>query len=441
MRPHEALKKALAAHPDSATLLTENAEVLYRAGKPWEVGPAVAAALKADPCFARAFFVYGSLMGLQSNQATERKAIQTAHQLDPNDVEIRNAWLNLLPSQERIPALEALVGSGANNDDEEVKRRQKDLDDLKKTAAEPAKTCRLVSNATTAEVPLQAIIQERHGILANVGHTLNVSLNGHESHLMLDTGADGLTVSRGVAEKAGLKPSGATANADQIKIGPLEFKDCRISVVEKGMGEQDGLIGTDVFSRFLITLDYPVSKLKLDALPNPTTQSQPEPLSLSTEGSDAAGEGRAADRSIAPEMKDWLPVFRVGHDLILPGSLHPPDVKLFLVDTGADSTNIAPEAAREVTKVYFNNSLRAYLPEGAKPYVAEAVDIKFGGISKHEMGLPAWPMDMERTEAGMEIAGKLGADILEELTIHIDYRDGLMKFEYDPKRGYHPPNR
>jgi hypothetical protein len=24
--------------------------------------------------------------------------------------------------------------------------------------------------------------------------------------------------------------------------------------------------------------------------------------------------------------------------------------------------------------------------------------------------------------------------------MHIDYRDGLMKFEYHPKRGYHPTN-
>jgi len=41
---------------------------------------------------------------------------------------------------------------------------------------------------------------------------------------------------------------------------------------------------------------------------------------------------------------------------------------------------------------------------------------------------------------GLGISGILGADILEELTIHIDYRDGLVKFEYDPKRGYHPPH-
>jgi hypothetical protein len=36
----------------------------------------------------------------------------------------------------------------------------------------------------------------------------------------------------------------------------------------------------------------------------------------------------------------------------------------------------------------------------------------------------------------MEISGFLGANTLDQLTIHIDYRDGLVKFDYDPNRGY-----
>jgi len=37
---------------------------------------------------------------------------------------------------------------------------------------------------------------------------------------------------------------------------------------------------------------------------------------------------------------------------------------------------------------------------------------------------------------GMEISGLIGATALNLLTIHIDYRDGLLKFDYDPSRGY-----
>jgi hypothetical protein len=103
---------------------------------------------------------------------------------------------------------------------------------------------------------------------------------------------------------------------------------------------------------------------------------------------------------------------------------------------------VSPDAAREVTKVNEDHSFRIMGLNGAvdKRYVAEMLDIRFGGISKHELGIPAIPLESQSVYSGMIVSGMLGADILEELTIHIDYRDGLMKFEYDPKRGYHPPN-
>ena len=82
--------------------------------------------------------------------------------------------------------------------------------------------------------------------------------------------------------------SGAKANkaayttfADDIKIGSLEFKDCAVEVMDKGnVADSDGLIGMDVFSRFLVTLDYPMRKLLLAPLPRAAqrherTQTQP----------------------------------------------------------------------------------------------------------------------------------------------------------------------
>jgi hypothetical protein len=36
----------------------------------------------------------------------------------------------------------------------------------------------------------------------------------------------------------------------------------------------------------------------------------------------------------------------------------------------------------------------------------------------------------------MEISGFIGYTALGQLTISIDYRDGLVKFTYDSKRGY-----
>jgi hypothetical protein len=36
------------------------------------------------------------------------------------------------------------------------------------------------------------------------------------------------------------------------------------------------------------------------------------------------------------------------------------------------------------------------------------------------------------------VSGLIGANTLAQPTMHIDYRDGLVKFDYDPSRGLPP---
>ena len=489
----EVLAPALAAHPDSATLLTEKAELLYREGKPWEVANYIAAALKADPCFPRAYRIDSWLMGAESNRATMRKATLIAHQLDPDDPEIHDAWLNTLPVSQRIAAVESDIASGKITDQAKLDARKKYLEALKKFAAEPRKTCSLVSHQETAEVPMLAILAQQrggalHGSLVANSFGLGVKINGHDSTLELDTGATGLTISKSAAERAGLKltdtlkvggigdegpAKGHLAYADSIQIGGLEFKDCAVTVLDNlrgdrasflgaSFGDQDGLIGTDVFGAYLVTLDYPMRKLILAQLPQRPGQPKETETRLATSGADvpekepvksgteAAANGNQTvpqiklyDRYIAPDMKDYLQVYRVGHDLLTPGSLHKPDVGLFLVDTGSWATQVSPDAARPYTKVDENKAqvIMGLNGKVEHPYVAESIDVIFGGISKRLLGVPAFPLDKVSSSVGMETSGIIGADILQELTIHIDYRDGLMKFEYDPKHGFHPLNR
>jgi predicted aspartyl protease len=102
------------------------------------------------------------------------------------------------------------------------------------------------------------------------GIGLAVRLNDRNAHLLLDTGAGGIMVSRKVAEKAGLAvisavhfggigdkglQSGYTAVADHIRIGELEFQDCVVAVSDKGsVADEDGLIGADVLGVISSTL-------------------------------------------------------------------------------------------------------------------------------------------------------------------------------------------
>ena len=138
----------------------------------------------------------------------------------------------------------------------------------------------MVSDTSTAEIPFTYLLRDATHIRA---FGLDVKLNDRDTRLQIDTGASGLLVSRSVAHHAGLKEfsptevggigsqgkkAAYTTFADDIKIGSLEFKDCAVAVMDKGnIADSDGLIGMDVFSPFLVTLDYPMRKLLLAPLP------------------------------------------------------------------------------------------------------------------------------------------------------------------------------
>jgi predicted aspartyl protease len=288
------------------------------------------------------------------------------------------------------------------------------LANLKKMAAEPHKACHLVSPAASTEIPFAVFMRDSRHIAA---FGLEAKLNGHNARLEIDTGADGLVVSHSVAEHAHLKSFsqtqmsgvgdqadklGYTAYADSIRIGNLEFQDCTVRVLESksGLEQADGLIGMDVFSHFLVTLDYPMRKLLLGPLPPRPGEAAVAAPSLKTSGEDrddtvapAPAQNGAVeksdghglyDRYIAPEMKGYTPVYRVGHLLMLPAALNGQKIKLFALDTGAMATTISPEAAREVTKVRssFGFNVKGINGKVDNVYAADEVTFTFAHVSQ-----------------------------------------------------------
>ena len=137
-------------------------------------------------------------------------------------------------------------------------------------------------------------------------------------------------------------------------------------------------------------------------------------------------------------MKDYTAVYRVAHNLILPTALNDGKLRLFILDTGAFTTVISPQAAHEVAKINSEARLQVEGISGKveKAYVADEVTFNFAHLSREAEGVVSIDTSRISKAVGMEITGFLGADTLYLLTIHIDYRDGLVKFDYDPKRGY-----
>jgi hypothetical protein len=482
----DAVQAALAVAPTSAVFIELRGEVEYRQGEPWEAVKSAAQAFKLDPCNPRVRLLFARLSRVGSFYAQARASILAAHQLDPEDPEILMEWISTLPLKQRIAELQTYIAAPRGSDAKEQRQLREVLDDLKKLEAEPHRPCRLVSQITSTRLPIESIIKDPHQMdgwgslpsqsinFAAVG--LDVKLNNHLSQLQIDTGASGILITDAVAKHAGLRSfsqgevggigdegnrKAYTAFADSIRIGDLEFENCAVEVVDAVTmpSGADGLIGADVFSDFLVTLDFPMRQVLLQPLPPLPGQSAAADVKLDTGHEDPSDSGEDAhaqaagtaapaapkpagrgpyDRYIAPEMKDYTQVYRVGQYLLIPTQLNGTKLKLFMLDTGMFATTISPQAAREFTKVDGDSPIDVEGLSGnvKRTYSVSNIVFHFADISQKVSDVVSFDTSKFSKDAGMEVSGFIGATALRQLTIHIDYRDGLVKFDSDPKRGY-----
>ena len=291
---------ALAVQPTSDLLVTAMGDVQFRLG---EMPEAERSYLKAEGMNSRNPAPYVGAARIYRAYSLYRRAfdeLNRAHQIAPDDPGVQRMWLTVLPPRERIAAIQAYLASGRPQDPEETVFLRRYLDFLKATVDKPAHPCRLVSKVKQTNTKLQ-MLRSGTSRLGAIG--LEVKLNGRGSRLALDTGTSGILVRSDAAEKAGLtriaeqsigglgdtgRQSGYVAVAGRIRIGELEFEDCVVRVVDAaGPGENDGLIGSDVFGAYLIDIDIPGEKLRLSPLPK-----RPEEAAAPT-ALNSAGEIRA----------------------------------------------------------------------------------------------------------------------------------------------------
>ncbi len=443
----EAVHTALEVSPNTAAFLTLRGEVELRQGEPWAAEPTVIASYKLDPCNARTRLLYAHIAQINSRYATARQQIGFAYKFDPADPEIRAAWIQTLPLAQRITEMETYLAAPTGDDAGTIGQMKANLEVWKKESAAPH-TCRMVSTAAAADIPFIKLLDGR-------GHTraagLEVILNNTPTRLQVGSNEGGITLNRSMAERAGLKkitepekgPSGKSSNiafADMLKVGNLEFQNCKIDVTDTASGadDTDGTIGVDVFSEFLITLDYPMRKLQLAPLPAKSGDPASAP-SLKTASVDALENlADLGDRVISPDAKDFTQVYRVGDSIILPAALNGQKVKLFVMDFLLDpfgsETNIAPGVAMDVTKVH-EKEVGGPGPS-RKVFIADEITYNFAHMSQKVNNVVTADTAGISKANGMDIAGSIGLNTYSLLVMHIDYRDGLIKFDYIPNRGY-----
>jgi hypothetical protein len=69
-----------------------------------------------------------------------------------------------------------------------------------------------------------------------------------------------------------------------------------------------------------------------------------------------------------------------------------------------------------------------------KVYSADKAILQFGHLRQENQQMLSFDFSNISDRIGTEISGTLGFTLLRFLDIKIDYRDGLVDFEYDAKR-------
>jgi tetratricopeptide (TPR) repeat protein len=453
---------ALAANPDAPALHAVMGDVQFRRGDMAPAESEYRAALKLDNRNVQAALGLARIYHAFSLYRRAYDLIKTVHSIAPDDSEVQREWMHTLPRSQRIKAIEDYLKKPAGEDSEAQESLRMYVAYLVALQQYPKHGCEQVTNVESTEVELQPLLTDARHLH---GWGINVMLNDQKIKLDLDTGASGFVLSRRMAEKANVtRLSDAKANGigdkgpvssytgyvSTLKIGDLEFHDCIVDVIDRrSVVDDDGLIGADVFSSYLIDIDFPGKKLKLSPLPRRPDETVPQKATLNTGGdksdSDAAstqGEESSAaellpkDRFIASELQQWTKVFRFGHMLLIPTKVNDGSPKLFLIDTGAFANTFSTEFAREITKVRDEEELRVKGISGyvQKVYSADKASLAFAHIRQQNEDTVTFDLSNISRHTGTEISGILGYATMAILELKIDYRDGLVDFVYDPKR-------
>jgi hypothetical protein len=145
---------------------------------------------------------------------------------------------------------------------------------------------------------------------------------------------------------------------------------------------------------------------------------------------------RFRDGFIPPELKTFTPIYRFGHQLLIPTRINDLPWKLFPIDTGAFTDTISPEAAREVTKVRSDSDYKMKGLNGlvSNVFTADELTLTFSYFKQPAKDVVGFDTSGISDSTGTEVSGTLGFAMLYQMQLKIDYCDGLVDFVFDPNR-------
>lgn len=418
--------------PDSPEVTAARGEFAYYMGDMAEAEKLFRAALKLRQETARAYYGLYRLYYAASMRRTARLLLLRAHEIDPDDALITRAWLSYLVPEKRKELMDAFIA--AHPWFYTHLERERDTESQVEHALNKRKTFELDGERTETTLHLIPLLYGPNRIR---GLGLPFKINGSRPlRMLLDTGASGILVKQNAIDKAELSHLGSGeawgagdagprktfgSIGDTCEIGSLKYKTCLIGATEgkkRISGDEDGLMGADVFSDYIVQIDF--QKQLLHLTPQPPRPPNPQ----------------GYDRVIGPDEKGFTPVFRYGGHLFVSTRVNGKSFGLFLLDTGAGLPTIDSAFARLSTKIRGNEYLRVTGVSGnvREVFEADRAVLDFAGYRQQNIGLTSFNLNTSPEHQEVRMAGVLGLPVLALFRLTLDYRNGLVKFDYIYKR-------
>ncbi|MBV9499756.1 MAG: aspartyl protease family protein [Acidobacteriaceae bacterium] len=415
--------------PNAPEVLGARGEFAFYLGDMPEAEKLFRAAIKIKET-PRACFGLSRLYRAACFYRTARWFCMKAHELDPEDAFITQRFLAYLPEPKRSELLPPFVAAHPWLYSQSERARATSVE-----IAQELDTRRPFEMENGGQESAIRLISITRGSGRLIGAGLELRIGARKPlRLLLDTGASGIVLREDTIDKAELNHLGSgeswgigdkgtrksfAAVADECQIGSLKFRAC----ILRGMSgkarvagdDEDGLIGTDVFSNYVITIDFLNRKLRL----KPQPRRPPNP--------------QGYDRVIPPDEADFTPVFRFGHRLLISTEVNRKTTGLFLIDTGAQSSDIDSTFARLSTKVHSDDSkrIRGVSGEVKDVFEADSAELHFAHFRQSNLGLTSFNLNNAPQHQEVRMAGILGFPTLTLFrSITIDYRNGLVYFNY-----------
>jgi tetratricopeptide (TPR) repeat protein len=429
---YAAADQALSQAPQSAGAQTAAGLAMYRSGDLAKAETYFRAALKIDQNYP------GALTGLASVDFSDFD-VQTARDLrllawskSPDDPELMSFAADTLKGAEHIAALEAAL---ARLDPASEAARNLRVRIANDKALANRELRRMVSPFSRSEIKLFRTVDG-----GQRGFGINLLLNQKETaRLLLDPNASGISLSPKIAEMAGLAVVGSEAGggkdagdqkayplirylAASVRVGDVMFEDYPIAAFEPAQGaDWNGVIGADVFQRFLVKIDFAERDMFLE----PGAELERE---ASDEPADAAGT----------QIPGFYRVFRFGGHLAIPTSINGARATLFLIDPGSASTRIDSDIAKKLPITEDDRRMRIDgIPGRANRARVEPDTLVFAAFRMDHPKVPTLSMEKTSDSLGVGLTGAIGASVLDHVAMTIDYRNARIKLEY--KKGDYPP--